>query len=392
MGLFMLLLVAMVSAPFALAAVEQTTTVTADTEVAVATADAETEAEVEAMDNANGARMRLTQLQFQIERRIIVANEVIAHIENQSNQTNVSANATARLDAIVVELEALAAEAKAARESITNTSNQSNQDAVAAFIDIKSDAKALVKEFRDIAKPLVKADAAARVKSEAAKHEKEDLADLEVEIEHERRGHNAERAHGLLEAFGESNADIIARVQAGEITAEQARAEIKARFDGLSDEEKRAAAEKLREEATKRRVARADIVLKAESEAGERAVVRLEERARVLDERGLEHASEMLERNAERIALLHNLTASERAAVRVELRDRLKLGEHMDQIEHRSELRERTRDGESRTEIRTRTRSDGSVEVRERTRIRVDDHDESDDDDSDDELEVEVRT
>ncbi len=366
---FMMLLALTMSFPAALADEGQDDTqaeVELEAQIEASEDDVSTQTEIEAMTSGEGAKLRLLQLQREIERRILHANEVIVTIQGNST------NSTAELETIVTELEGLVDDIDAALAELEE--GGTNQAAVETFLEIKADAKSLVKEFRDTAKPLLKSTAEVKKRLESIDREK--LQAYNDEISEARREFNAVRVEALLKLMGKTDAELVAGIRDGSISYEEAVKDLKDTFETLSEEERATAARALREELTKRRVARTDQLEKFVENAQERVVVRLEERAQKLEDNGNTEAAAALRAAQERLEAKSEIRSEkltelrerekEREKIREEIKDgvrevRSEIKTERDEI--RTEIRERIKDGEVRSVVRDRVKDEAKAEV-----------------------------
>jgi hypothetical protein len=300
--------------------------------------------EVDDMDSQHGAVMRLLQLKRQIDRNTLHMEAVISAL----NGTNTSANVTSNLNSIVAEMQLLSLEVDAA---VNATNNQTKNDSVQTFLDIKAEAKTLIKEFRDAVKGSLDEDEVNQLRKEFNAIDKEKLKEVDARIKESMRLHNSQRLEATLNAMGTADAELVAKVRSGDIDAEKALKELKEKYEDLSDEEKQQAAENLRETHTKRKVQRTAWIENHREESEEKLVHRLEERADWLEAKNLTNASSRLRLRAEVI---------EERGDDNEWRARWEERVHTEDGERRVEVRERMRDGRLETETRIRERRSNS--------------------------------
>ncbi|MEK6854915.1 MAG: hypothetical protein AABX73_01705 [Nanoarchaeota archaeon] len=272
--------------------------------------DDDTEKEVEVMDISHGARMRALQLQFQIMRRVLWGEAVIERLGNKTNVT------TTELEGIVEELRLLGDEAG----RIYN--NETANVTVQHFIDIKKDAKALVKEFRKKARLLLSEGDKNALRLKFSEIDRAELKELHGQISEQRRLLNAERARRVLAASGAENEDILRKIKDGEISKREALEQLKTEIKIMKDEEKDRLKEKLREEENKRRELKDKIVSEFKEKRLERASDRLADRAVELRKKGAEKAGNVLEKNSEALRKRAEKVAEKREAIRDALKVR----------------------------------------------------------------------
>jgi hypothetical protein len=319
----------------------------------------DTEREIEDFEEGLGAQMRLLQLERALTRASLHADQVIAALDNQS------ANTTG-LKGIAAELDIMIAQVRETREDVAGGA-VTNEEAAAVFVAIKKDARDLVKEFRDAARPVIRDADRERLKASLERIDRERLKAITDDIEKARRELIADRVRESFQNAGiPVDEELLERIRSGEDSAREIRREVRERvkdeLEGKSAEERREAAAKLREEAARRRVQALAALDRVEDDLGDREE-RLRERIRIADEKGDDRLREKLEWRVEKF--------DEQGR---------RIGEVRERIEKR--------DYETRTEIRKR---ENGIETRERTRIeegkvetRTEVKDTASDDDDDD--------
>ncbi|MFH1802840.1 MAG: hypothetical protein ABH864_05340 [archaeon] len=221
-GLFLLAVLVISSFSFAFA------------EDASSAVDEETEAEVSVMNSNYGSKMRMLQLQYELERRIMRMEEVIAYLEEKGENVD-------ELMGIVEELKLLAAEA-------SGVSTDDFDGAVEKFIAIKDDAIGLVKEFREIVRGLLSEEDNNALRMRFSEANSAELDRLRNEFQNQRRLLNAEKVGTVLERMGKSDDDLKEKVANGEVNAEEARERLKIHYADLETGEKETVRERIRAE------------------------------------------------------------------------------------------------------------------------------------------------
>ena len=290
------------------------------TEDAAVSVDADTQIEVESMDSSAGAQIRFLQLERELQRKVIQANTLIAAFENRAERIDVTP-----LKDIVAELEVLIEETRAAA-AVAGTSSEVD---VRMFVTIKHDAKLLIKQFRETVRDLVTPEDREAIKKadEAANREK--FAAFSTRIEAARMAFTTERMAQTLERAGAADADLVARVRAGETSMAEARAEVNAKLSAFDAERRRTAVAVVEAEAARRRAQAQERITDAETRLGE-VSARMETRFQKIEDSGRDGIADRLRgrRNATvgvRTEILGNrgeriVEAEERAEVRSEVR------------------------------------------------------------------------
>src|SRR3989339_1700168 len=175
MSILLMLLLVLSIVPIALAEDDTTDQTDAETEMeeddTTDQTDEETEMEAEAMSTIPGAEVRLLQLEKAIALNIERGKEVITEVENSTE-----------LESILSEMEALLTEVQNA--------DPAAEDAVQTFVDLKHDARDLVKDFRENARELIKEEKAAQLRERIRSMEHKELKE---KIQSKIRAFNAQR-------------------------------------------------------------------------------------------------------------------------------------------------------------------------------------------------------
>ena len=265
--------------------------------------DNETSNETGIIDNQHGARVRLLQLERAILRRALLGDAVIAVLSNKSINTS-------DLEGIVRELRLLAEEAgRAANSSDVNLSVQH-------FLDIKRDAKILIKEFKRKIKGLLTGADRVALNRRVKEIERVEMRELGERIRREVHELNGVRVKKILEHMNSENESLVEEVRDGKIAVRDIVTRLRALEGDLSDEEKQRLRERLRDEHVERRVMRVDRVLRNEEKALTRASERLRERAAKLESEGFEKARSMTLARAERFREAADAVGEARMIVR----------------------------------------------------------------------------
>ncbi|MDO8508579.1 MAG: hypothetical protein Q7S27_02745 [Nanoarchaeota archaeon] len=248
--------------------------------------DQETEVEVEVMTESHGAEMRLLQL----ERKI---NRAILHMEETINFLKAKNKTVTELEPIVVEMKALLEEVKKAPTDKT-------EEAVKKFIEIKSDAKDLIKKFRETVKSLLSEEDKKELKSKFENIDKTKLEDIKKKIQERKRMLNAERVKKILEKMEINDEELLNQIKSGNMSSSQLKIKLVERYNGLGDSAKESIRIRIKEQYEKRIEMRIGHIIKAKEGQFERQSERLKERAKKLERAGYQKASEEVGKIAER--------------------------------------------------------------------------------------------
>lgn len=226
-----------------------------------------TEKELHAMDSLHGATMRLLQLEKSIDRNIAQGKKVIEVLGNSTNTTDLSA--------IVAEMEALKDE--------VHKADPEAADAVQKFVDLKSDARDLAKQFRDKVRGLLTEEQKKLVRK--AKHAEE--KELEGKIKEQLRAFNSERMRDLLKASGLDDEVLLAKIKSGEITAKEVQELMKDKIKAMDKQHKKDLQKSLKELKIKQAVAAKAKAEEMKMGSMQRKEGRLQERLKNLEQKGM---------------------------------------------------------------------------------------------------------
>ncbi len=254
--------------------------------------DEATQNETEVMYNNYGSKIRLLQLERAINLRILWANVVIDYFKEKNMSVN---------DSVIEELEDIVSELNLIVEEINKELNNLSDNSVKVFVDLKSDARDLIKSFRETASPYLEEDDKTELRLRFEDVRNESVDEIDDQIKQQKRLFNAERIEKLAENIKKERASLAERVRNKEITANRAIEELKNDFRELAEQQRERIREKIEDIHVETRLIRARNIAKVQERRLARSVERLKERASVLAERGLSKASNTLSRNAERI-------------------------------------------------------------------------------------------
>ncbi len=181
--------------------------------------DTQTQSEVECMEYEFGASIRLLQLEKAITTNIIKGEEVIAVLQTSGYNT-------ISLEAILAEFELLLAEVQAVDPNAT--------DAVQVFVDLKSDAVDLSKEYRDTLHELV--DEGTKEMLRLRIRDMVCAQNLSIMIKNQTRQFNRNQLYAFYVFLGETNMCLIDEYQKGNMTLAQVRTQIRERINNMTKE------------------------------------------------------------------------------------------------------------------------------------------------------------
>ena len=201
--------------------------------------DIETQEEVEIIKDHVGASIRLLQLEKSILRNIIKGEEAVSVLKESGYNTT-------ELEAILAELELLKEEVLSADPNST--------DAVQIFIDLKSDAIELTKEFREKVNELLDEATVEQLRSRIREMVSEQVQNLTKKIQNRIRSFNRNQLQRIYGVIGEFDNSTINEYQNGNITKEQVKNQISKMVNNFTKAKKYQIFSELKEEKIRLRV------------------------------------------------------------------------------------------------------------------------------------------
>lgn len=225
--------------------------------------DIETQEEVEIIKDHIGASVRLLQLEKSILRNIIKGEEAVSFLKESGYNTT-------ELEAILAELELLKEEVLSADPNST--------DAVQIFIDLKSDAIELTKEFRESVNELLDEATAEQLRLRIREMVSEQVQNLTKRIQNQIRSFNRNQLHRIYGVIGEFDKSTINEYQNGNITKEQVKNQISKMVNNFTKAKKYKIFSELKEEKIRLRVQAKAYVENVTANFQERKEMRLRDR------------------------------------------------------------------------------------------------------------------
>lgn len=219
--------------------------------------DDDTEEEIEIMNTTLGAEIRLLQLEKAITKNLLKGERAVAVLKAMEYNTT-------ELEAILEEMRLLLEEVQAA--------NASANDSVQQFVDLKSDAKKLTTEFREIIKELLSDEKIKELKEQIREIVGEALQNYSRKIQNRIKQFNRNQIHRLYGIIGVTNESLADAYQDGNITMEEAKSQISKMVNMMTKEKKNHIFSELKKE-------KIDKKNYANEEAGD-AMLNFEERER----------------------------------------------------------------------------------------------------------------
>jgi len=185
--------------------------------------DDETEKQVEAMSSQVGAEIRLLQLEKAITKNIIKGEEAVAVLKEADYNTT-------ELEAILAELELLLEEVQ--------TTDANSTNATQIFIDLKSDAIELTKEFRDTLKELLDKETLEQLRERIREMVCEQVQNLSNKIQNKIKHFNRNQLHRVFGFLGNINESFLEKYQNGTLNMTQVKQQISKKVNQMTKEKR----------------------------------------------------------------------------------------------------------------------------------------------------------
>ncbi len=194
--------------------------------------DDDTEEEIEIMNNTLGAEIRLLQLEKAIAKNLLKGERAVAVLQVMGYNTS-------ELEVILDEMKLILEEVQAA--------NASANDSVQQFVDLKSDARKLTKQFRETIKELLSGDKIRDLKEQIKEIVGDELQNYSKKIQNRIKQFNRNQIHRLYVFFGDENESLADEYQNGNMSMEQVKSQIRTMVNGKTEKEKNQIFSKLKE-------------------------------------------------------------------------------------------------------------------------------------------------
>lgn len=221
--------------------------------------------EVKIMNDQLGAQIRLLQLEKAITKNIFKGEEVVSVLKESEYNTT-------ELEAILAELELLKEEVQSADSNSTN--------ATQIFVDLKSDAVELTKDFKEALKELLDEKTIEELRERIREMVCEQLQNLSQQIQNRTRQFNRNQLHKIYGVIEETDSSLIDEYQNGNITREQVKQQISKKINEMTKEKRYQVFSELKEGSIRERIQARVCVEDAAENFQERKEVRLTNRLR----------------------------------------------------------------------------------------------------------------
>lgn len=244
--------------------------------------------ESEDIVDSYGAKMRLLQLERALRIKKIQMENILNIIKDNLTQEDSDS-----LNSLIEEMNILI-------EQTDNVSVESvDQLTVEKFIGIKEDAKDVVESFREISRSYISLELKERLREEIREIERNQLNDLREDIKNSIREYNAEKAKKFSETF-DIDDKYLKMIKLGEVNSSELRIELKKRYENMSEEEKNESRLRIINIEKEKNEIKERIAVEKEKII-EKATERLNERAKIIEEKGYQNVAKLRETIAEKI-------------------------------------------------------------------------------------------
>jgi len=221
--------------------------------------------EVKIMKDQLGAQIRLLQLEKSITKNIIKGEEVVSVLKESEYDT-------LELETILAELELLKGEVQSADSNLTN--------ATQIFVDLKSDAVELTKDFREALKELLDEKTIEELRERIREMVCEQVQNLSQQIQNRIRQFNRNQLHKIYEIIEETDSSLIDGYQNGNVTREQVKQQISKKINEMTKEKRYQVFSEIKEDQIRERIRARVCVENATENFQERKEIRLTNRLR----------------------------------------------------------------------------------------------------------------
>ncbi|MFH0875925.1 MAG: hypothetical protein V1859_08355 [archaeon] len=191
--------------------------------------------DIEAMDSGNGRELRLLQLEKHVTKNILYGEHVIEQID--ALDINFS---TAALADVVAQL-------KDVNEDIKDLLDGTLDDAsTEKFVELKKSAINLTKEFRDLVKAGLTIAQRQMIRDAVDKSDFSEIENLNNQIRQAARDLNKEKVIALLTKMNVTDAGLLERIEAGNITVNELKDVLKGYYKELKKDHKERFEEKIK--------------------------------------------------------------------------------------------------------------------------------------------------
>lgn len=201
--------------------------------------DSETQEEIKIMNTSLGAEIRLLQLQKAILKNLLKGTMAVEVLKG------LDVNTTA-LEEILDQMKQLLEDVKEA--------NTSSNESVFIFVELKSEAKNLTKQFRDTIKELLSDEELNELRQRIREMVSEQVQNLSKYIQNRIRQFNRNQLYRLYGLIGEANNSLIEEYLNGNISLNQTKLQICKMINQMTKERRYKIFSEIKEENIKKKI------------------------------------------------------------------------------------------------------------------------------------------
>jgi hypothetical protein len=171
-----------------------------------------------------GAKVRLLQLEKVLTRNIMIGEKIIEILEE--------------LEVEISELELILTEMNLLKDEIQDA-DPNSEEAVEQFVDMKNESVNLTKEFRITLHILLDTETLESLREQIKDFYNEEMNSLREQIRDMIRNFNRNRLRSIYEIIGLIDEELLAQYEAGEVTIDEVKEQLREYLDSLTKEERR---------------------------------------------------------------------------------------------------------------------------------------------------------
>jgi hypothetical protein len=243
-----------------------------------------TDAQTADFSSGLGAKVRLMQLEYAIEKNILWGEKVIAAVKKKNATTDTS------------DLETLLAELKALLAEVNSTVPAAGDESAKHFVDMRHDANEITKEFRESVHEMLKEADIPGMKKGLGEIKSNKSKELAKEINRTRHEYNAEKLAEILKDANITDPELLEKVRNGTASTGEVKNALKDSLMNMSGKERKDACNSISEKNKKSKILVRSVADKVAYKELERAEDRLEKR---LDDTERQNISEQVRERLE---------------------------------------------------------------------------------------------
>ena len=181
-------------------------------------------------ESTKGAQVRVMQLTRAVARAHVAGEKIVEEISGNGGD--------------VTQLQGILNQIKGVKDELEAVDYESD-DVAGLYVSIKTQMKEMTKEFRAESSPQLTAENRQAVQN--ALQNNAELTQLQEQVRSQIRNVNAERVQNMLSAMGASDSGLMSKVQSGTATKAEVKTKLMEHYQGLSEQAKQQARERIGE-------------------------------------------------------------------------------------------------------------------------------------------------